>query len=282
MKHRRPSYLPGTAAAMMLMAGSILSARFDRPDGDPPAPGGGGAGGPSDNEKKLREELVARDAQLAELNAKITDLSKNTVSDADKKELDKLKKEKTEAENKRLLEQGELKKLLDTAQSALATAEQNAAQAKADADARIRDMRLTNFLTNECPKHTDVPADQIIAALRLADWFVDNPATPGAFMIQDPITKTTPRNAKGNPMTPEEFVADKISKTPWAAAVKPKGGSGSQSQTGAGTGANGEYSPEDIRNMSIDEFNKNKKKIFAQADANTRHINPLPKAAAEA
>lgn len=273
MKHRRPSYLPGTAAAMMLLAGSVLSARFDRPDDAPPAPGPG----EDPNVAKLRAELVQRDEQLAEMNKKIADLSKNTVSDADKKELDKLKKEKAEAENKRLLEQGELKKLLDQAQSALATAEQNAAQAKADADARIREMRLMNFLTNECPKHTDVPADQIIAALRLTDYFVDNPNVPGAFMIQDPITKTTPRNAKGNPMTPEEFVEDKIKRTPWAAAVKPKGGSGSQSQTGAGSGVNGEFSSEDIQKMSIAEFKKNKAAIYFQADANTRHINPLPK-----
>lgn len=273
MKHRRPSYLPGTAAAMMLLAGSVLSARFDRPDDAPPAPGPG----EDPNVAKLRAELVERDSQLAEMNKKIADLSKNTVSDADKKELDKLKKEKAEAENKRLLEQGELKKLLDQAQSALATAEQNAAQAKADADARIREMRLTNFLTNECPKHTDVPADQIIAALRLADYFVDNPNVPGAFMIQDPITKTTPRNAKGNPMTAEEFVEDKIKRTPWAAAVKPKGGSGSQSQTGAGSGVHGEFTSEDIQKMSTADFKKNQKAIYAQADANTRHINPLPK-----
>jgi len=275
MKNRRRRRFPDSALAMLLVAGSITS-RFDRPEGDPPAPG---PGGPSDNEKRLRDELVARDAQLAELNAKIADLSKNTVSDADKKELDKLKREKAEAENKRLLEQGELKKLLDQAQNDLASAQQEASKAKAEADARIRDMRLTNFLTNECPKHTEVPADQIIAALRLADWFVDNPAVPGAFMIQDPITKTSPRNAKGNPMTPEEFVADKIAKTAWAAAVKPKGGSGSQSQTGAGTGVNGQFSSDDIANMSVAEFNKNKSKIFAQADSNTRHINPLPKAA---
>lgn len=278
MKHRRSSYFPGTAAAMMLMAGSILSARFDRPEGDPPAPGPG----EDPNVAKLRTELVERDSQLAELNKKIADLSKLTVSDADKKELDKLKKEKADAETKRLLEQGELKKLLDQAQGELATAQQQAAQAKTDADARIRQMALTNFLTNECPKHTEVPADQIIAALRLADYFVDNPAVPGAFMIQDPITKVAPRNAKGNPMTPEEFVADKIAKTAWAAAVKPKGGSGSQSQSGVGTGVNGQFSSDDIQNMSIPEFNKNKKAIFAQADANTRHINPLPKSTAEA
>lgn len=260
---------------MMLACGALCS-RYA--DGDPPAPGGGGAGGGEDpNVAKLRAELVERDNQLAEMNRKIADLSKNTVSDADKKELDRLKKEKTEAENKRLLEQGELKKLLDQAQAALATAEQDAAQAKADAEARIREMRLTNFLTNECPKHTDVPADQIIAALRLADWFVDNPAVPGAFMIQDPITKTTPRNAKGNPMTPEEFVQDKIARTPWAAAVKPKGGSGSQSQTGAGSGVHGEFTSDDIRDMSLADFKKNQKAIYAQADANTRHIAPLPK-----
>lgn len=267
MRNRRS---PLHCLTLLASCGLPLSVHFDRPD---PPDGGGGAGAPPVNTDldRARKELEERDLQIAELNKKIADLGKNVVSDDEKKQLAALKKEKEEAERKRLAEQGELQKLLDKANADLAAERAARENAERSSKQQVADLRLSNLLEREIPKGTDIPAKEVIGALGLRDYFNYNEAT-GAFTIVDPITKTSPRNANGTAMTPEEFIAKKISDTPWIASVKPKGGSGSSSTAGGGggSGANGEFTDEDIQKMSIEDFNKHRAAIFASADRNTR------------
>ena len=271
MFRRRNS--PMHCLALLSFAGLPFKIHFDRPD-PPLGEGGGGGGGtppPPPSEIELaRRELAARDAEIAEMQAKIADLSSKSMSDADRKALADLKAEKAEAEKKRLAEQGELQKLLDAANNELAETKRKLEEVTSNAKKREIDLRLSNFLEREIPKHTGVPSEQIIGALNLKSWFVYEEAT-GAFKILDPIAKTTPRNSNGGAMTPEEFVGKKIAETTWAATVKPLGGSGSHSQDRPGSGLDGEITSTDLAGMSIAEYKKNRAKVFAEADANTRY-----------
>lgn len=268
----RNRHAPFHCLSVLAFAGLPISIHFDRPDpptGDPPSGGGGGGGSGNPDLDRAKAELEQRDKQIADLNAKITELGQNVVSKEDKAELAKLKREKEEAEKKRLAEQGELQKLLDKANEELRASRAAAEEADKRAKKQVQDLRLSNLFDREIPKSTEIPISQVIGALGLRDYFVFNEQTEG-FKIVDPVTKTTPRNANGTEMTPEEFIAKKIADTPWIATVKPKGGSGSGNATGGGTGAGGEFTSEDVREMSIADFNKNKDKIFATADRNTR------------
>lgn len=262
---------------MFLMFGLPMTAKFDRPDGDA-SPGGGGGGSTNPELERARSELEASARQIAELNEKIAKMGSNVVSDDDKKLLAQLKKDKEDAETKRLAEQGEFKRLLDKANEDLAAANKAREDSDRRAKQQVADLRLTNLLEREIPRHTEILPAQIIGALGLKDYFVFNETT-GAFTIMDPITKAAPRNANGTAMTPEEFIAKRIADTPWAASMKPKGGSGSQTVEGGGSGEGGEFTSEDIANMSIEEFNKHRDTIFSAADKNTRPaFNPTPNA----
>lgn len=267
----RNRHAPFHCLSVLAFAGLPISIHFDRPDppsGDPSGGGGGGGGSGNADLDRAKAELEQRDKQIADLNAKIAELGQNVVSKEDKAELAKLKREKEEAEKKRLAEQGELQKLLDKANEELRASRAAAEEADKRAKKQVQDLRLSNLFDREIPKNTEIPTQQVIGALGLRDYFVFNEQTE-SFRIVDPITKTTPRNANGTEMTPEEFIAKKISDTPWIATVKPKGGSGSGNVIG-GSGAGGEYTSEDVAEMSIADFNKNKDKIFAAADRNTR------------
>lgn len=262
--------------SMFLMFGLPMTAKFDRPDGDGSQGGGGGSANPE--LERARSELEASARQIAELNDKISKMGSNVVSDDDKRLLAQLKKEKEDAETKRLAEQGEFKRLLDKANEDLAAANKAREDSDRRAKQQVADLRLTNLLEREIPRHTEIPPVQIIGALGLKDYFVFNETT-GAFTITDPITKAAPRNTNGTAMTPEEFIAKRIADTPWAASMKPKGGSGSQTVEGGGSGEGGEFTSEDIANMSIEEFNKHRDTIFSAADKNTRPaFNPTPNA----
>lgn len=278
MKHRNRMHL---ASLMFSLAGLPFSARSNRlmsPDPDPNAGGGGGGGGGGENPDlvRARQELLERDAQIAEMNKKIEALSKDSITAADRKELEKLKKDKAEAETKRLYEQGELQKLLDKTNADLSAAQQELAKAKADGERQVWDLNLSNFFDRQIPLHTEVPVAQVVGALGLRSFF--QPGPQGGLVVIDPSTKTTPRGPKGAPMTAEEFIASRIAETPWLAAVKPKGGSGSKSVDGGGSGVAGEFTSDDVSKMTTEQFIANRDKIFAAADANTKPtIAPLPK-----
>lgn len=265
-----------SALALYALAGSSPPFRVHFCPPDDAAGGGGGGGGPDPAIARAKQELEERDAQIATLNQQIADLNKNVVSEADKKELAKLKAEKEEAEKKRLAEQGELQKLLDQAREELAAEKKNREDAEKKNKEQVRDLRLSNFLEREIPKHTTIATPQVIGALGLRDYFSFDEKN-GSFTVVDPMTKTTPRNKNGAPMTPEEFVASKIAETPWMKDFVPKGGSGGQSTSGDGSGADGEFTSEDVANMSTEEYIKNQDKILAQADANTRPMPVRPK-----
>lgn len=266
----RSSLIPATLSALALwsLAGQRRSVQFEGPGaGDASGAGGtGGAGGgesgkgeggegdpatatiPKSQYDAVLNETIARRKELAEMKKQLDALRANAPAQAELEELRQYRvKQQQEAEEK-AKKDGQLEKLLEATKAKHAEEVAGLRNTIEGLKRQLNGERVQNLIASTVPQYTAVPVEDV------------SPLLIGQLEVADEATGTVkpkgdPLGENGKPMTAAEFIAAYITKRPHLAAVKPKGGSGSDTTTG-GKGGRPKDHPTDaqIARMTDAEF----------------------------
>lgn len=201
--------------------------------------------------RELREERSKR--KELERRMKETALPENELE-----EYRKFKADQARLEEEAKKKQGKYEELLAQQQRKYEAQIAEHEAAFNQLQSRYRQEQVDATLARHIPTYTTIPVADVAALLRPFFTFNED----GELTIQ--VNGEEPLNERGNPMTPEEFIADFIGKREWLAKAAPKSGSGGQTGKG-GSGKGRRFTPEEILAMPHEEFIKNEAAILAQA-----------------
>lgn len=204
--------------------------------------------------KELRDERKQR----KEFEKNLKEIKANAPSKEELEELRefRVKQQKAEEENKK--KAGQYENLLKEKEQKHLNEINNERNKYAELESRYREEKIDGVLARYIPQYTTIPVSDVADLVRKHFTFDDD----GNMVIK--VNGESPINEKGNEMSPEEFIADFISKRDYLAKAAPKGGSGGIGGKGKGSGKGRIFTEEEIAAMPHDEFKKHEAEIMAQ------------------
>lgn len=206
----------------------------------------------------LNETKKEREARR-KLEADLKELRKNALTPEEITEFRNFRVEKQKAEEAKVKEKGEYEKLIQKQEAEHKAALEAAAKERDDYKSKFHAERFGRLLASEIPKHTTAPVEDL-SPLIMPYLQIDE--EDGSIVVL--VNGVTPKNEKGQDMSPAEFIAAEIARRPHFAVLKPANGSGGGNQNGKGKGGKPTFTREEIASMSEADFKKNEAAILAQ------------------
>ena len=209
----------------------------------------------------LNETKKEREARR-KLENDLKELKKNALSPEEITEFRNFRVEKQKAEEAKIKEKGEYEKLIKQQEESHKAALEAATKERDDFKSKFYGERFGRLLASEIPKHTTAPVEDLSPLIMP---FLQIDEEDGSIVVV--VNGVTPKNEKGQDMSPAEFIAAEINRRPHFASLKPANGSGGPNQNGKGKGGKATFTREEIASMSEADFKKNEAAILAQGVA---------------